>query len=94
MLSAAEHGLTTIPAAVFVGYPQLIGSVLDIPDEKAVIIGIGVGYPDPSAKSTTFDPAENPYLGSHVAESHRPQITKRGASYHGQENRNFERKSA
>ena len=46
MLSATEHGLATIPAAVFVGYPDLIRRVLHIPQEKAVLVGIGIGYPD------------------------------------------------
>lgn len=46
MLAAAEHGLATIPAAVFVGYPDLIRQVVHIPDNKDVIIGIGIGYAD------------------------------------------------
>ena len=46
MLSAIEHGLATIPAVVFVGYLISIRWVLAIPEDKAVIIGIGIGYPD------------------------------------------------
>lgn len=60
MLSATEHGLATIPAAVFVGYPDLIRKVLDIPEEKAVIIGIGIGYPDLSVKVNHFKSSRKP----------------------------------
>lgn len=60
MLSATEHGLATIPAAVFVGYPDLIRKVLDIPEEKAVIIGIGIGYPDMNVKVNHFKSSRKP----------------------------------
>lgn len=54
MLSATEHGLATIPAAVFVGYPDLIRQVMQIPDNKDVIIGIGIGYADMDVKVNHF----------------------------------------
>lgn len=60
MLSATEHGLATIPAAVFAGYPDLVRRVLDIPEEKAVIIGIGVGYPDMTVKVNHFKSSRKP----------------------------------
>lgn len=60
MLSATEHGLATIPAAVFVGYPNLIRQVLQIPEEKAVIIGIGIGYPDMNVKVNHFKSRRKP----------------------------------
>ena len=60
MLSATEHGLATIPAAVFVGYPELVRRVLAIPEDKAVIIGIGIGYPDLSVKVNHFKSSRKP----------------------------------
>lgn len=60
MLSAAEHGLATIPAAVFVGYPDLVRRVVSIPDDKVVLIGIGVGHPDPRAKVNQFHSSRKP----------------------------------
>lgn len=57
MLSATEHGLATIPAAVFVGYPQLVRRIVGIPEKKAVLIGIGIGYPDMNAKVNHFKSA-------------------------------------
>lgn len=60
MLSATEHGLATIPAAAFVGYPDLIREVLEIPQEKAVLMGIGIGYPDPNAPVNRFKSSRKP----------------------------------
>lgn len=60
MLSATEHGLATIPAAVFAGYPDLIRQVLDIPEHKAVLIGIGIGYPDLDVKVNHFKSSRKP----------------------------------
>lgn len=60
MLSAIEHGLATIPAVVFVGYPDLIRRVLAIPEDKAVIIGISIGYPDLSVKVNHFKSSRKP----------------------------------
>ncbi len=60
MLSATEHGLASIPAAAFVGYPDLIREVLEIPQEKAVLMGIGIGYPDPNAPVNRFKSSRKP----------------------------------
>ena len=60
MLSATAHGLATIPAAVFVGYPALVCEVMEIPEEKAVIIGIGIGYPDWNVKVNHFKSSRKP----------------------------------
>lgn len=60
MLAACERGLATIPAAVFVGYPDLIRQVLDIPQDKAVLMGIGIGYPDRSVPVNHFKSSRKP----------------------------------
>lgn len=54
MLAAAEQGLATMPSAVSVSYPDAIRRVLDIPENKRVIIGIGIGYADENAAVNSF----------------------------------------
>lgn len=46
MLLAVKHGLGTIPAIQAVAYPDVLRSELSIPDEKLIVLGIGIGYPD------------------------------------------------
>lgn len=50
MLLAVEYGLGTIPAIQAVMYPEVLKQVLDIPDSKLLVLGIGIGYPDAEAK--------------------------------------------
>lgn len=54
MLAATENGLATMPSAVSVSYPQVLHPVLDIPESDRILIGIGIGYPDPDAPVNTF----------------------------------------
>ena len=54
MLSATEHGLSTMASAVSVSYPQVLREVLGIPENLKVVIGIGIGYPDTDHKVNTF----------------------------------------
>lgn len=60
MLAATERGLVTIPAAVYVGYPDLIRRELKIPEGKRVIMGIGIGYADENAKVNSFRSERKP----------------------------------
>lgn len=46
MLAAEEYGLKTIPAIAYVNYPEIVRRELDIPEQKAVVFGIGIGYPN------------------------------------------------
>lgn len=54
MLSAVEHGLDTMPAAVYISYPQVLSQVLGIPEGQKPVIGIGVGYADQSRSINTY----------------------------------------
>jgi len=54
MLLAAEHGLSTMASAVSVSYPEAIRKVLSIPENKKIVIGIGIGYPDENAPINSF----------------------------------------
>ncbi|XCP86834.1 nitroreductase [Roseburia hominis] len=54
MLSASEHGLATMASAVSVSYPEAVRSVLNIPENKSIVIGVGIGYPDKEAPINDF----------------------------------------
>ena len=46
MLLATTYGLGTIPEIQAVVYPEVLRRVLEIPDSKLIVLGIGIGYPD------------------------------------------------
>ncbi len=48
-LAAHERGLSSIPAHEFIRFPEEIRAVFDIPEEEAIFMGIGIGYPDEEA---------------------------------------------
>lgn len=65
MLSAAGHGLATMPSAVSVSYPEAIHRVLKIPENKIILIGIGIGYPDEKAPINKFRTTRKEIDGIH-----------------------------
>ncbi len=46
MLAAKHFGVDSAAASLFVAYPDLIRSELQIPDELSILIGIALGYRD------------------------------------------------
>ena len=48
MLLAVNYGLSTVPAATTVWYPDLLRKLLGLPDSRLIVLGIGIGYPDPT----------------------------------------------
>lgn len=46
MLLATAYGLGTAPLAQAALYPDVLRSMLGIPDSKLIILGIAIGYPD------------------------------------------------
>ena len=60
MLLAVKHGLGTIPAIQAVMYPDVLRSVLGIPDSRLLVLGIAVGYPDPNAPVNEFTSEREP----------------------------------
>ena len=60
---ARQFGLETIPQAALANYHEVLRARLSIPDDEIIICGMGIGYPDTSAKVNSFttdrEPLEN-----------------------------------
>lgn len=63
MIAARQFGLETIPQAALANYHEVLRARLSIPDDEIIICGMGIGYPDTSAKVNSFttdrEPLEN-----------------------------------
>ena len=46
MLLATKYGLGTIPQVQAVNYADALRKILGIPDDKLIVLGIAIGYPD------------------------------------------------
>lgn len=46
MLAATDQGLATCPQASLVEYPDRVREILSISDDKQLVVGIALGYPD------------------------------------------------
>ncbi|MBD5560537.1 MAG: hypothetical protein HDQ87_09325 [Clostridia bacterium] len=49
VLCAANKGVSSIVAYAFIKYPDVLRKYLPIPEDQEVVIGIGLGYPDPDS---------------------------------------------
>lgn len=45
MLAALNYGLGTCPEATVTRFPQVLRGLLNIPESKIIVCGIGIGYP-------------------------------------------------
>lgn len=52
--SALEYGLGTIYLAASMHFPDIVKRVLDIPENKKVVIGIAIGYPNTDLPAGVF----------------------------------------
>ncbi len=59
-LAAGERGLGTCILAALARYPQVVRSVIDIPGDESILIGLALGYPDPDAPANRFRSARAP----------------------------------
>jgi len=61
--AAVQEGLGTIYLAAAMHYPNIVKKVLDIPEDKKVVIGIAMGVPHPDAPASLFrsnrEPVDN-----------------------------------
>ena len=55
LLSAHDKGLGAIVTAASVNYPDLLRSLFPIDDNKTIVIGAVLGWPDPKAPVNCFD---------------------------------------
>ncbi len=46
MLAAQEYGVDSAPAIMLVLYPQIIRKTLAIPEDKAIVMGVALGFAD------------------------------------------------
>ncbi|GLP81537.1 hypothetical protein TUM20984_29570 [Mycobacterium antarcticum] len=47
LLGLTARGLGTCVQVSIAGYPEIIRSQLDIPDQMRILCGLAIGYPDP-----------------------------------------------
>jgi nitroreductase len=52
--AALEQGLGTIYLAASMHFPDIVRSVLEVSDEKKLVIGVAVGVPHPDAPASLF----------------------------------------
>jgi nitroreductase len=60
MLAAWHHGVGTCALAAAVAYPDVLRSLLDLPESKRMVLGIAMGYPDTSSPAATFRSSREP----------------------------------
>jgi nitroreductase len=58
LLAAEEHGVGTVPAYAFARFPGEVHEQFNIPEDEAVFMGIGLGYPDDDIINK-FEPGRN-----------------------------------
>lgn len=58
--AALQEGLGTIYLAAAMHFPDIVKRVLEIPQDKKVVIGIAIGYPDPDAAGALFRSSRAP----------------------------------
>jgi len=54
LLAAQAKGLATCPIGLITAYAEEIADVLDIPENKEIILGIALGYADPQSPINQF----------------------------------------
>lgn len=64
-LSAYEKGIGSCIMAVAIGYPELLREILSIPEDRSIIIGVVLGYPDKDSPINNFK-RERASLGEFV----------------------------
>ena len=63
MLAAREQGLESCPQASVADYPGVVRKVLGVADDKLLLCGLSLGYPDPDHPVNNYrtdrEPVEN-----------------------------------
>ena len=54
-LAAHQKGIGTCIMAAAVGHPELLREILSIPEDRRIVIGVALGYPDQSYPINSFE---------------------------------------
>ena len=54
MLAALSFGLATCPQASLAEYPDIVRRLLNVPDSRALLCGMAIGYPDTAAPVNNY----------------------------------------
>ncbi len=60
MIAAWNYGVGTCALSAGVIYPDLIHSLLNIPESKKILLGLALGYPDLETPKSTFRASREP----------------------------------
>jgi len=60
MLAAIGHGLATCPQAAIAEYPDIVRNLVNVPDTRALVCGMALGYPDTAAPVNNYRTAREP----------------------------------
>lgn len=60
MLAARAFGLETCPQASLAEYPDIVRNILDVPNTRALVCGMAIGYADGSAPVNNYRTAREP----------------------------------
>ena len=60
MLAAIGHGLATCPQASIAEYPDIVRKLVNVPDSRALVCGMSLGYPDTQAPVNNYRTAREP----------------------------------
>jgi nitroreductase len=63
MLAALSFGLATCPQAALAEYPDIVRRLLNVPDTRALLCGMALGYPDSAAPVNNYRTAREPVAG-------------------------------
>jgi nitroreductase len=59
-LAAFDRGVGTCELAALVRYPHLVRKHVALPENRKLVIGLALGYPDPDHPANTFKPGREP----------------------------------
>ncbi|MCR4300872.1 MAG: nitroreductase [Sulfuricaulis sp.] len=60
MLAAIGHGLATCPQASIAEYPDIVRTIVNVPDTRALVCGMALGYPDTQAPVNKYRTVREP----------------------------------
>ena len=60
MLGLTAHGLGSCPQFSVAGYANIVRKVLGLAEDRCIVAGMSVGWPDSEAKVNTFVPERLP----------------------------------